>query len=238
MATVQMGYSFRSRLEASEGGGVAVIHMKDLLDDNTVGCDDLVKIDLDAVKEHHLAQRGNLVFRSRGHVTTAAILVFWLKTDINKRGGTIMSYHYRTVSRNLLKLCDHKGGGDCSPLKLFKLLYFANAIFLVKTDKKLITQTFQAWKHGPVIPELYRELKRNNNNVGSFGDEQLSKDDMELLDRELSSLVNKDAWELRNMSHRMGPWKEYYELGVPYIQIPTDAIKSDFKKILENRRHG
>jgi restriction endonuclease S subunit len=75
ITSVQMGYSFRSRLEASEGGGVAVIQMKDLLDDNTVGCDGLVKIDLDAVKEHHLAQRGDLVFRSRGHVTTAAVLL-------------------------------------------------------------------------------------------------------------------------------------------------------------------
>ena len=75
LATVQMGYSFRSRLEASEGGGVAVIQMKDLLDDNTVGCDDLVKIDLDAMKDHHLAQRGDLVFRSRGSLTTAAILL-------------------------------------------------------------------------------------------------------------------------------------------------------------------
>lgn len=75
LATVQMGYSFRSRLEVSEGGGVAVIQMKDLLDDNTVGCDDLVKINMDAMKEHHLVQRGDLVFRSRGHVTTAAVLL-------------------------------------------------------------------------------------------------------------------------------------------------------------------
>ena len=75
LATVQMGYSFRSRLEASEGGGVAVIQMKDLLDDNTVGCGDLVKIDMKTVKEHHLAQKGDLVFRSRGHVTTAAVLL-------------------------------------------------------------------------------------------------------------------------------------------------------------------
>lgn len=75
MATVQMGYSFRSRLEASEGGNLAVIQMKDLLDDNTVGCDDLVKINMEAVKKHHLARRGDLVFRSRGHVTTAAILL-------------------------------------------------------------------------------------------------------------------------------------------------------------------
>ncbi|MFA6010151.1 MAG: restriction endonuclease subunit S [Desulfobacteraceae bacterium] len=75
LATVQMGYSFRSRLEASEGGGISVIQMKDLLDDNTVGCDDLVRINMEAVKEHHFAQRGDLVFRSRGHVTTAAILL-------------------------------------------------------------------------------------------------------------------------------------------------------------------
>jgi len=75
IATVQMGYSFRSRLEASGSGAIAVIQMKDLLGDNTVGCDDLVRIDLDAVKEHHLAQRGDLVFRSRGALTTAAILL-------------------------------------------------------------------------------------------------------------------------------------------------------------------
>ncbi len=75
LATVQMGYSFRSRLEASEGGGVAVIQMKDLLDDNTVGCDGLVRINMETVKDHHLAQRGDLVFRSRGSLTTAAVLL-------------------------------------------------------------------------------------------------------------------------------------------------------------------
>ena len=31
-----MGYSFRSRLEPSEGGGLAVIQLKDLLNNNIV----------------------------------------------------------------------------------------------------------------------------------------------------------------------------------------------------------
>ena len=70
-----MGYSFRSRLEADEGGGVAVIQMKDLLNDNTVGCDGLIRINMEAMKEHHLAQRSDLVFRSRGSLTTAAVLL-------------------------------------------------------------------------------------------------------------------------------------------------------------------
>ncbi len=75
LAAVQMGYSFRSRLEASAGGEVAVIQMKDLLSDNTVSCTNLLRINMKTVKEHHLVQRGDLVFRSRGHVTTAAILL-------------------------------------------------------------------------------------------------------------------------------------------------------------------
>lgn len=75
VATVQMGYSFRSRLEASEGGRVSVIQMKDLLDDNTVGCNGLMKIDIEALKEHHIARKGDLVFRSRGHTATSAVLL-------------------------------------------------------------------------------------------------------------------------------------------------------------------
>lgn len=69
-----MGFSFRSRLEASRDGDVSVIQMKDLLDDNTVDCSRLIKVDLKSVKDHHLAHKGDLVFRSRGRVTTAAIL--------------------------------------------------------------------------------------------------------------------------------------------------------------------
>lgn len=75
LAAVQMGYSFRSRIEASAGGRIAVIQMKDLLSDNTVSCNDLVRVDMEAVKEHHLVRKGDLVFRSRGTVTTAAIII-------------------------------------------------------------------------------------------------------------------------------------------------------------------
>lgn len=75
LATVQMGYSFRSRLESAEDGNVAVIQMKDLQDDNTVDCRDLAMVGMDDVKKHHLALRGDLIFRTRGLLTTSAILL-------------------------------------------------------------------------------------------------------------------------------------------------------------------
>lgn len=74
LATIQMGYSFRSRIEVSKAGDVAVIQMKDLQDDNTVNCEELIQVELADVKDHHLAQEGDLVFRSRGLVSTSAIL--------------------------------------------------------------------------------------------------------------------------------------------------------------------
>lgn len=70
-----MGYAFRSRIETSRDGSFTVIQMKDLQDNNTVNCKELVKVDLQSVKEHHLARKGDLIFRSRGLVSTAAILL-------------------------------------------------------------------------------------------------------------------------------------------------------------------
>ena len=60
---IQMGYSFRSRLEPEDDGDVAVIQMKDLLDDNTVSCENAIRVYMDSIKETHLVQKGDLVFR-------------------------------------------------------------------------------------------------------------------------------------------------------------------------------
>jgi restriction endonuclease S subunit len=74
LAVVQMGFSFRSRLEASKKGNVGIIQMKDLSDNNTVNINTLTKINTDKLKEHHFAQTGDLIFRSRGLTLTSALL--------------------------------------------------------------------------------------------------------------------------------------------------------------------
>jgi restriction endonuclease S subunit len=75
LATVQMGYSFRSRLEISGNGETGVIQMKDLLSDNTISCKELARIEMKSVKDHHLVQKEDLVFRSRGQAANTAILL-------------------------------------------------------------------------------------------------------------------------------------------------------------------
>lgn len=74
LATVQMGYSFRSRIEPAENGEIKVIQMKDLSSENTVNRQELIAVDVPNIQEHHLVQKGDLVFRSRGLDSTSAIL--------------------------------------------------------------------------------------------------------------------------------------------------------------------
>lgn len=75
LADIQTGFSFRGRLEYSDSGNVRVIQMKDLNSDNIVDCHELIKIDMEILKDHHLAKKGDLVFRSRGINCTASILL-------------------------------------------------------------------------------------------------------------------------------------------------------------------
>ena len=74
LADIQLGYAFRSRLESIENGRVGVIQMKDLSVDNIVNCENITCIEMDNLKECYLAKQGDLIFRSRGLQSTAAIL--------------------------------------------------------------------------------------------------------------------------------------------------------------------
>jgi hypothetical protein len=75
IALIQMGYSFRTRLESTVTGTVYVIQMKDLTDQNFVDSKALMLVDMEKPKEHHLVKSGDLIFRSRGLRTNSAILL-------------------------------------------------------------------------------------------------------------------------------------------------------------------
>ena len=76
IASVQMGLTFRTRLEQSRDGNVAVIQMKDFSADNRLDSENLTCVGVPNVKNHHIARFNDLIFRSRG-ITNTAALVDW-----------------------------------------------------------------------------------------------------------------------------------------------------------------
>lgn len=73
IAKVSSGATFRSRLEASPSGNIRVIQTRDLRD-NTVLINRSVCINHREPKPDHLVKRGDIIFRPRGWINTAALV--------------------------------------------------------------------------------------------------------------------------------------------------------------------
>lgn len=74
LASVQMGRSFRSRLEPVTDGNVSVIQMKDLTADNRLDNEELFQVEMKSFKEQYRVEINDLAFRSRGQTNTAALI--------------------------------------------------------------------------------------------------------------------------------------------------------------------
>jgi len=74
VAEVRMGYSFRSRLELNAAGDVAVIQMKDIDELNSLHLESFVRIEMPELREKHLVQVGDILFRSRGNSYAAVVV--------------------------------------------------------------------------------------------------------------------------------------------------------------------
>ena len=121
-------------------------------------------------------------------------------------------------------------------LKLQKLLYNAQGVFLAIKNKKLFEDDLEAWSHGPVVKDVYDTycvFGRNpiiipatpeNNEVVRKIEED--KDVKEILDMVYDSFSIYTAWELREMSHKKGsPWDSTPKNEV----IDIELIKQYFK---------
>lgn len=102
-------------------------------------------------------------------------------------------------------------------LKLQKLVYYAQAWHLAIKGEELFEDEFEAWVHGPVIPELYVQYKdfgwkpimRDDLSEGSF--ERICGEFGKELSGFLSELCDEyfgsSAYELEVLTHEEDPWK-------------------------------
>jgi len=98
-------------------------------------------------------------------------------------------------------------------LKLQKLLYYAQAYALLRFGRPLFGDEIQAWKHGPVVPSVWKDF---TNSTKNDNDVVLTNDfDFNLFDKEENQLL-ADVWQtfasyhakhMENLTHKDEPWK-------------------------------
>jgi len=165
-----------------------------------------------------------------------------------------MPYPAKAIANEFIALAKEQGRG-ISPLKLQKLLYFANGWHLALRREPLINERIEAWEYGPVIADIYHQFKE-------FGSRQITDFahyiDLEngqflvrtprLADYEhdpatlnfVRSLINR-IWEqyakfspiaLSEATHKaVTPWAEIYDRQRQKA-IPDDLIREYFAGII------
>jgi hypothetical protein len=74
VCTIQSGYTVRGRLDPAEHGNVLALQLRDIASNGSIACGNLTRMQLNPVPDKYLLCRGDVLFRSRGERTTAAVI--------------------------------------------------------------------------------------------------------------------------------------------------------------------
>ncbi|EPY2302229.1 putative phage-associated protein [Clostridium sporogenes] len=125
---------------------------------------------------------------------------------------------------------------EISNLKLQKLLYYAQGVYLAITDNPLFKDDIVAWQHGPVVEDIYYEFKDNGSKIICYDpldndidiikkieENEEARDTLEFVAEEFGQYT---AWKLRNMTHDERPWQVTGRNDV----IDNNVIKDYFRE--------
>jgi len=128
-------------------------------------------------------------------------------------------------------------GWKLSNLALQKILYLAHMMHLGRDGERLITDDFEAWDYGPVIPSVYRQ-------VNAFGGGPVQNvfhgvadiegtQEAALIDEAVNKLADLPPSKLVAATHRSGgAWEKSYEPGGPPSNvIPREVIKTEYETV-------
>ena len=123
-------------------------------------------------------------------------------------------------------------------MKLHKLMYYAQGVYLALFNQRLFDEDLLAWKHGPVVASTHARFKGrkeldddlNERQMENFESINDSEDSRMVLEAVYSQFGGYTAGQLRNMTHKETPWIEAYGDGVNTTALDDSSITSYFRE--------
>jgi uncharacterized phage-associated protein len=120
---------------------------------------------------------------------------------------------------------------DClCPMRLQKLLYYVQGWSLALRGRPMFAEHIEAWKFGPVVPEIYQRFKPFGIEIikpEEAGEpENLTPTDRRFTESIWSEYKAYSATKLREMSHRETPWKDARH-GLPPESRSSEVISNE-----------
>jgi uncharacterized phage-associated protein len=126
-----------------------------------------------------------------------------------------------------------KAGWSLTNLQIQKILYMADMNFVGQGKGRLISEDFEAWDYGPVLPSLYRDCKPFGSkavpNVFWGASDLNGTQEGAILSLAWDMLKGKSAGELVETTHwQNGAWAKRYVPGVKCIKISTQDMINEY----------
>lgn len=74
VCAIQSGYTVRGRLDSAEHGNVLALQLRDIAPNGSIAIENLTRMQFDPVPDKYVLRQGDVLFRSRGERTTAAVI--------------------------------------------------------------------------------------------------------------------------------------------------------------------
>lgn len=122
-------------------------------------------------------------------------------------------------------------------LKLQKLLYYSQAVHLVRTGNVLFSDEIQAWRYGPVVPNVYHMYKTSGFETivdpDSEDELDLSNNQLRSIDMVLAYYGEMSSIRLVNETHTEDPWKNVFKENEMGITITVESMLNYYRDVLE-----
>lgn len=134
------------------------------------------------------------------------------------------------------KLCELRNW-EATNLEIQKTLYLAHMVSLgrSKGTNPLVTENFQAWDYGPVLPNVYNKAKIFGSsavqNIFQIYVSISGTPESDIIEETVDMLVGKTAADLVAITHwEQGAWAEHYVPGAKGVIIPNSRILEEYNK--------
>jgi uncharacterized phage-associated protein len=133
-----------------------------------------------------------------------------------------MAYEVGAIANTFIALAENEGV-KLTNMQLQKLVYIAHGLYLAIKGEPLFREDVRAWQWGPVIPELYDELRE-------FGAGQV--------DKRISPAKEVGASDPEAMKLIRSVWKAYGKFSGYQLSVITHQPGTPWRQAWNERRYG
>lgn len=158
-----------------------------------------------------------------------------------------MEHDARSVANELIRRA-HDVGRDITPMQVLKLAYYCHAWMLGLYHRPLLEQPIEAWKYGPVVPEIYRSLRRYGGepvrrpiDLESAGVTERLYDPYEIniINQVSAKYGSLSGIRLSAMTHAPGtPWHQVWTKHGRNVVIPDPIIEDYYSQEVQRAKRN